>query len=122
MPSPTVTQTPPPTPVAALRPEPAEQSRPRAPRGPRRWPGRLALTLALAMVVAVGLALAIDAPGRYGAAMIVATAAIGLSGVALLLGIFAVFTGYGRAPAVAAIVIAALGNPLVMLYGLEMLR
>ena len=106
-----------------LSAEPAVDDAPaRAPRGPRRWPGRLALVLALGMVVAVGVALAIDRPGNYGVATIVATVAIGLSGVALLLGILSTFTGYGRSAAIAAIVIAVLGNPLVLLYGLGMLR
>ena len=92
------------------------------PRGPRAWPARLALVLALGMIVAEGIALAIDGPGRYGVAMIVATVAIGLSGVSLLLGVLAAFSRYGRSAAVAAIVIAVLGNPLVLLYGLEWLR
>ncbi|HXR44828.1 MAG TPA: hypothetical protein VN759_08480 [Pseudolysinimonas sp.] len=102
-------------------PAPADAAAP-APSGPRRWPGRLALVLALGMVVAVGVALAIDGPGNYEAATIVATVAIGLSGVGLLLGILSVFTGYGRGAAIAAIVIAVLGNPLVLLYGLGMLQ
>ncbi len=101
---------------------PAERLRPRKPKGPRLWPGRLALVLALGMVVAVGVALAIDGPGNYGIATIAATVAIVLSGVALLLGILAVFADYGRGAAIAAIVIAVLGNPLVLLYGLGMLR
>ncbi len=104
-----------------IEPELTIPARPRRPKRRPSWPGRLALGLAVAMVVMVGVALAVDAPGRYELASNLATVAIVLSGVGLLLGILAVFARYGRGAAIAAIVIAVLGNPLVLLYGLGFL-
>ena len=64
------------------------------------------------------VALQIDAPTRYLAATVLAYAAIALSVVAVVLGLVAVVRGRQRGVAIAALVIAVLGDPLVLLYGL----
>jgi hypothetical protein len=81
-------------------------------------PGRTALAAAVLMIAAVAVALAIDAPGRYLAATVLAIAADALSVIALVTGIVAIVRNRGRGAGIAALVIAVLGNPLVLLYGL----
>jgi hypothetical protein len=90
---------------------------PRPPR-PRRLAGRFALAAAILMVVLVAGALAIDAPGRYLAATVLAVAADVLSLLAVILGIVAIVRRSSRGAGIAALVVAVLGNPLVLLYGL----
>ena len=80
--------------------------------------GRIALLVAVVMVALVVVALQIDAPTRYLAATVLAYAAIALSVVAVVLGLVAVVRGRQRGVAIAALVIAVLGDPLVLLYGL----
>lgn len=84
----------------------------------RSAPGRVALLLALLMVAAVVAALAVDAPDRYLAATVLALAADALSLAALITGLVAAIRGTGRLAAVSAVVLAVLGNPLVLLYAL----
>jgi hypothetical protein len=91
---------------------------PAPPRPPSHAPGRIALAAAVLMIAAVAVALAIDAPGRYLEATVLAVAADALSVVALVTGIVAVVARRGRGAGIAAVVIAVLGNPLVLLYGL----
>jgi hypothetical protein len=89
---------------------------------PRPAPlGGIALTAAIVMLVTVAVSLAIDAPGRYLAATVLALSADVLSLAAIVVGIIAVIRARGRAAGVAALVIAVLGNPLVLLYGLGVL-
>jgi uncharacterized ferritin-like protein (DUF455 family) len=98
--------------------EPAEVVAPSVPRAPSHAPGRIALAAAVVMVAAVAVALAIDAPGRYLEATALALAADALSVAAIVTGIVAIVRNRGRGAGIAALVIAVLGNPLVLLYGL----
>ncbi len=90
------------------------------PPRPVPWGGG-ALVLAMLMVVTVVVALVVDAPGRYLAATILAVAADVLSILAVVLGIVGIATRRARGAGIAALVIAVLGNPLVLLYGLGVL-
>jgi hypothetical protein len=70
------------------------------------------------MVLVVAIALAIDAPDRYAVATVLALVADALSLGAIVLGVAALVVGSSRGAAVAALVVAVLGNPLVLTYGL----
>jgi hypothetical protein len=74
--------------------------------------------VAIAMVLVVAIALAIDAPERYAIATALAVVADVLSLVAIVLAVPALVAGSSRGAAVAGLVIAVLGNPLVLTYGL----
>jgi hypothetical protein len=86
-------------------------------RRPVPW-GGVGLVLAVLMIVTVVAALGTDAPGRYLAATILAVAADALSVVAIVLGVVGAAANRARGAGIAAILIAVLGNPLVLLYGL----
>jgi hypothetical protein len=86
-------------------------------RRPAPW-GRLALVVAVLMIVVLTAALVVNAPGRYLEATVLAIVADGLSLVAVVLGIVGIVADRGRGAAIAAVVIGVLGNPLVLLYGL----
>jgi hypothetical protein len=121
-PSPAVTSAPAAEPPAhahlADLPHPVEPQHRIAPaRRPVRW-GRGGLVLAVLMVAVLIAALAVNAPGRYLTSTVLAYVADGLSVVALVLGIVGIAANRGRGAGIAAVVLAVLGNPLVLLYGL----
>jgi len=95
-------------------PDPAPERRERKP-APL---GRIALLLSVVMVALVVVAIQVDAPGHYLAATVLAYAAITVSAAAVVLGLVAAIRGRQRGVAIAALVIAVLGDPLVLLYGL----
>lgn len=86
-------------------------------RRPTPW-GRTALVLAVLMVVVLTSALVVNAPGRYLESTILALIADGLSVLALIAGIVGIVARRDRGAAIAAVLIAVLGNPFVLLYGL----
>lgn len=83
-----------------------------------RWPGRAALVAGILTVVAVVVGLTAVTLDEFGVATWAAWAAIGLSGLAVIGGIIATIGNWDRGAAIAAIVVGALANPLVLLYGL----
>jgi len=86
-------------------------------RRPVPW-GRVGLALAVLMIVVLVAALAVNAPGRYLISTVLAYVTDGISVVALVLGIVGIAADRARGAGIAAVVIAVLGNPLVLLYGL----
>jgi len=90
-------------------------------RGPRRWPGLVSGVLALLMLGATAVGIQLASHGQFAAATTAAYAAIGLSVAALVFGLIAIIRRWGRAAGIAGAVVAVLGNPLVLLYGLSAL-
>jgi len=90
-------------------------------RGPRRWPGLVSGVLALLMLGSTAVGIQLASRGQAAAATSAAYAAIALSIAALVFGLIAVIRRWGRAAGIAGAVVAVLGNPLVLLYGLSAL-
>jgi hypothetical protein len=90
-------------------------------RGPRRWPGLVSGVLALLMLGSTAVGIQLASRGQSAAATSAAYAAIALSIAALVFGLIAVIRRWGRAAGIAGAVVAVLGNPLVLLYGLSAL-
>lgn len=90
-------------------------------RGPRRWPGVLSGVLALLMLAATAVGIQLASHGQLAISTGAAYAAIGLSIAALIFGIVAIAKGWGRGAGIAGALVAVLGNPLVLLYGLSAL-
>ena len=90
-------------------------------RGPRRWPGILSGVLALLMLAATAVGIQLAAHNQLVASTGAAYAAIGLSVAALVFGIIAIAKHWGRGAGIAGAIVAVLGNPLVLLYGLSAL-
>jgi len=90
----------------------------RAHRERRPLLGRYAFVLGALMVLVVAVALLVDAPDRYLEATVLALVADALSVAAIVVGIVAIARRRAVALAVIGIVVAVLGNPLVLLYGL----
>jgi len=89
-----------------------------APRRAARWPGRVALGLALLTVAGVVAGIALDASDLRAAAWLVAFLAIGTSALAVIVGVLAAASGRGRATGVAGIVLGVVANPLLLTWGL----
>lgn len=87
-------------------------------RGPRRWPGILSGVLALLMLAATALGIQLASHAQLQASTYSAYAAIALSVAALIFGIIAIVRSWGRGAGIAGALVAVLGNPLVLLYGL----
>ncbi len=90
-------------------------------RGPRRWPGIVSGVLALLMLAATGIGIQLAAQAQLQLSTYCAYAAIALSIAALVFGLVAVVTRRGRGAGIAGAIVAVLGNPLVLLYGLSAL-
>jgi hypothetical protein len=90
-------------------------------RGPRRWPGILSGVLALLMLAVTAIGIQLASRGQLALSTYSAYAAIGLSIAALIFGIVAIAKQWGRGAGIAGAVVAVLGNPLVLLYGLSAL-
>jgi len=84
-----------------------------------RWPGRAALAASILTVVAVIVGLLAAPLDQFGVATVAAWAAIALSALAVIGGVVATIGNWDRGSAIAAIIIGALANPLVLLYGLN---
>ncbi len=85
-------------------------------RGPRRWPGIIACVLAVLMLAATGAGIQVASTGDYRLSTDLAYAAIGLSLAAILFGVIAIVRRARRAAGVVGVVVAVVGNPLVLLY------
>lgn len=90
-------------------------------RGPRRWPGLVSGVLALLMLGSTAVGIQLASHSQLAAATTAAYAAIALSVAALVFGLIAIIRRWGRAAGIAGAVVAVLGNPLVLLYGLSAL-
>jgi hypothetical protein len=90
-------------------------------RGPRRWPGILSGVLALLMLAATAIGIQLASHDQLQASTSCAYAAIALSVAALVFGIVAIIKRWGRGAGIAGAIVAVLGNPLVLLYGLTAL-
>lgn len=84
-----------------------------------RWPGRAALAVAILTVVTVVIALVAVSLHQFGVATYTAWAAIGLSALAIIGGVVAAIGNWDRGAGIAGIIVGALANPLVLLYGLD---
>ena len=107
-----------PTPVDGLEPG---MTIVRRVRGPRRWPGILSGVLALLMLAATAAGIQLAANNQLELSTDAAYAAIGLSLAALIVGVIAITKRWGRGAGIAGAIVAVLGNPLVLLYGLSAL-
>jgi hypothetical protein len=90
-------------------------------RGPRRWPGILSGVLALLMLASTAIGIQLAAHNQLTLSTYAAYAAIALSIAALIFGLIAITKHWGRGAGIAGAVVAVLGNPLVLLYGLSAL-
>lgn len=84
--------------------------------GPRRWPGIIACVLAVLMLAATGAGIQVASTGDYTLSTNLAYAAIGLSFAAILSGVIAIARPARRAAGVVGVIVAVVGNPLVLLY------
>ena len=90
-------------------------------RGPRRWPGTLSGVLALLMLAATAVGIQLAAHNQLTLSTYAAYTAIGFSLAALVFGLIAITKRWGRGAGIAGAIVAVLGNPLVLLYGLSAL-
>ena len=90
-------------------------------RGPRRWPGIVSGVLALLMLASTAIGIQLASRNQLLFASYAAYAAIALSVAALVFGLIAIIKRWGRGAGIAGAVVAVLGNPLVLLYGLSAL-
>lgn len=89
------------------------------PRRPVRWPGRTALALGILTPLAAAIGVGAVSADLFDLATIAAWTAIGASILAVLGGVIAAIGNWDRGAAVGAIALGVLGNPLVLLYGLD---
>jgi len=89
------------------------------PRSP--WLGWFAFLIAVGTVVVHGVAVAVDAGKDYELSTVLAWVAIGLSIVAVVVGVVAAAFGRGRGPGIAAAIVGVLANPWLLLHTLRLL-
>jgi hypothetical protein len=90
-------------------------------RGPRRWPGIVSGVLALLMLASTALGIQLASRHQLQFASYAAYSAIAFSVAAFVFGLIAIVKRWGRGAGIAGAVVAVLGNPLVLLYGLSAL-
>ncbi len=90
-------------------------------RRPRRWPGIASGVLALLMLGSTAVGIQLASRNQLVLSTWAAYAALAFSVAALVFGGIAIVTRWGRAAGIAGAVVALLGNPLVLLYGLSAL-
>jgi drug/metabolite transporter (DMT)-like permease len=90
-------------------------------RGPRRWPGIVACLLAVLMLAATAAGIQIASTRDYSTSTSLAYVAIALSVAAVILGLVAIFGRWARGAGIVGVVVAVLGNPLVLVYVLNSL-
>lgn len=88
-------------------------------RGPRRWPGIVSGVFALLMLASTAVGIQLASRNELLVASYAAYAAIAFSVFALVFGVVAIAKRWGRGAGIAGAVVAVLGNPLVLLYGLS---
>lgn len=109
--------------VAVVEPAPVAGSRPsRARPRPWRWPGRLAVGFALLTPLLVGVGIAVSTLDDVLVAWWIGFAAIAASLLAVSFGLVAAVGGWSRGAGIAGIVLGVLANPLVLVWGLDLLE
>jgi len=116
--SPSAEQPAPPAPIDGLEPG---MTIVRRVRGPRRWPGIVSGLLALLMLASTTAGIQLASRNQLALANDAAYAAIAFSTAAIVFGLIAIVKSWGRGAGIAGAVVAVLGNPLVLLYGLSAL-
>jgi len=116
--SPSAEQPAPPAPIDGLEPG---MTIVRRVRGPRRWPGIVSGLLALLMLASTTAGIQLASRNQLALANDAAYAAIAFSAAAIVFGLIAIVKSWGRGAGIAGAVVAVLGNPLVLLYGLSTL-
>jgi hypothetical protein len=94
--------------------EPAHERR-------RRWPGYWSFGVAAAMVIVTVVAITLASMGEAVVALTLTISGLGLSGIAIVLGLVSIFGRYARPWGIAGLAIAVVINPLALLYGLSAL-
>jgi hypothetical protein len=89
---------------------------------PVRWPSRLALTFGLLTPVVVAVGMAAVTFDAYLVATVAAWVAVATSALAILAGVLGIVRGSDRTTAIVGMVLGVLGNPLVLLYGVDAIR
>ena len=110
----------------AVQPAPVDGLEPgmtivRRVRRPRRWPGITSGVLALCMLASTTIGIQLSSAGQLVLATDAAYAAIVFSVAAVAFGVVAIVKRWGRGAGIAGAIVAVLGNPLVLLYGLTAL-
>ena len=90
-----------------------------SPSRPVRWPGRVVLGLGILTPLAVAAGIGAVTLDAYAVATGAAWVAIGASVLAVLGGVVALIGNWDRGAAIGGIAIGILGNPLVLLHGLD---
>ena len=116
--SPSAEQPAPPAPIDGLEPG---MTIVRRVRGPRHWPGIVSGLLALLMLASTTAGIQLASRNQLALANDAAYAAIAFSAAAIVFGLIAIVKSWGRGAGIAGAVVAVLGNPLVLLYGLSTL-
>jgi len=98
-----------------------EQTQPVAHRRPRRWPGIWSFWIAIGMVIVTGVAIGLAAAGDAVTALTLTISALGLCGIAIVLGLVAIIWKWSRMWGIIGAGIALVINPLALLYGLSAL-
>jgi hypothetical protein len=87
----------------------------------RRWPGLWSFWIAIGMVIVTGVAIGLAATGDAVAALTLTISALGLSGIAFVLGLIAIIGKFSRMWGIIGAGIALVINPVALLYGLSAL-
>jgi len=96
-------------------------ARPGRPDRVIRWPGLVALSAGLLTPALVTGGILIGQAGAFLIAWWVALAAVGTSLLAVVAGIAAAVGGWGRALGIAGILLGVVANPIVLVWGLDLL-
>lgn len=88
-------------------------------RRPVRWPGRSVLALGLLTPLAVAVGVGAASLDAFSVATVAAWIGIGASVLAVLGGIVAIIGNWERGAAIGGVAFGVLGNPLVLLHGLD---
>jgi hypothetical protein len=89
---------------------------PVAHRRPRRWPGLWSFWIAIGMVVVTAVAIGLGAAGEAVTTLTLTVSALGLCGIALVLGVIAIIGNWSRMWGIIGAGIALVLNPLVLVY------
>jgi hypothetical protein len=84
----------------------------------RRWPGIWSFWIAIAMVIVTAVAIGLEAYGESVTALTLTISALGLSAIAFVLGLVAIFGNFSRMWGIIGAAIALVVNPVALLYGL----
>lgn len=83
----------------------------------RRWPGFWSFGVALGMAAVTAVAVGYASNGDPITALTLTVSALGLSGIAIVLGLVSIFGRFARPWGIAGLVIGVVVNPVALLYG-----